>query len=112
MAYRIRTAEQTRIAALLQQLRDQKAEIEQAAARFAETLAEVQGVYGDIASTARDRYDNASEAWQEGERGSAVAEWIDRLEEIEGRGEIELDLAELDEAIEEIDGMDTEPEAV
>lgn len=43
---------------------------------------EVAGILSDAATEAQEYADDRSEAWQEGERGSAYADWIGDLERL------------------------------
>lgn len=49
---------------------------------YNETLEQARGVIEDIHSQADSDYTDKSEKWQEGERGTAVKEWIDAIESI------------------------------
>lgn len=50
----------------------------------------------DVVGGLRERFDGMSERWQEGEKGEAVAEWLDLLEQM---------CDTYNELVEELDGL-------
>ena len=50
--------------------------------RFAEATEVARGIVEDAAFAADEYHDLKSEAWQEGDRGQAYAEWRDRLQQV------------------------------
>lgn len=48
----------------------------------AEAIETARGIMDDAASAAEEYHDDKSDAWQEGERGQAYAEWRDRLRSV------------------------------
>jgi hypothetical protein len=134
MAFRITKAEQNR----LQEIADKVAEerlafdtaVDEANAaiediysalneritRYNELLEEGRGVIEDIHSERQSDFDDKSERWQEGERGEATREWLDKLdsdkEEIEDIGELTfepLDFSEVEDHVEKLTEIEAEP---
>lgn len=61
-------------------LADLKAPVEAALAAYNEVVEEARGFVEDLASEHRGAFDDKSESWQNGDKGQAVSEWIDALE--------------------------------
>ena len=106
-----------KVAELFQQLEVEREMFTGTVQRLTEQINELQveafEVMDDAARSAEDYYDGKSEKWQEGERGSAYAEWRDRLREIaDGLGENfeALEVAEIDEPGWLNDINDSEPD--
>lgn len=71
---------QTAIDAYNEAVGPQRDAVKAALDTYNEKVADLKGVYEDIAGEARDYYDNRSEKWQEGDTGQAYQEWLDSLE--------------------------------
>ena len=57
-----------------------KGAVENALSAYNNTVTTLKGVYEEIASEAREYYDDRTEKWQEGEAGQAYSEWVNQLE--------------------------------
>jgi hypothetical protein len=65
--------------------------------RYNGALETLKAIYADIATEARDYYEERSEKWQEGEAGEQYSAWLDTLENADLE-DIDLELADdLDE---------------
>lgn len=62
-----------------QQIEDIYSDLNEKFERYGETLEEARGYMEDIHSERDGEYDEKSENWREGERGSATREWLDNL---------------------------------
>jgi hypothetical protein len=84
--------------------------------RYNEMLEEGRGVIEDIHSERQSDFDDKSERWQEGERGEATREWLDKLdsdkEEIEDITELTfepLDFSDVADHVEKLTEIEAEP---
>jgi hypothetical protein len=136
VAFKITKAEQKTIDELVAKFSTARADLELSVATYNETVNEargkiddslaalneirdeLRGVVEDIHSEKDGEFDDKSDNWKDGDRGSATREWIDGIEEvkdlieeeitIEPFEELEIDLSEIEDKLEE--GIPSEPE--
>jgi hypothetical protein len=136
MAFKLSKAEQVRIDELVTKFSSARANLELSVATYNETVNEargkvddelavlneirdeLRGVVEDIHSEKNGDFDDKSENWQDGDRGSATRTWIDAIEEvkdmlddeieIEVIDEMVIDLSEIEDKLEE--GISSEPD--
>ena len=71
-------------------VKELRAKLDERLEKLNEARDELRGFIEDMHSEMDSQYDDKSEKWKEGERGEATRTWIDKLDEI--KGEIEDDI--------------------
>lgn len=67
------------------------------------SLDELHTDFTETAEAMRDKYSDASDYWRESDRGEAVGEWLDSLEEMLDKAQsVTTEIDDLAEAIEEL----------
>lgn len=89
-------------------LEELKLKVEEALVSYNEGITEIHEWLGETISDFQSEFDDKSERWQEGNKGSAVTEWIDRLQtlcnsfesfDLDFPDAIDVDLPSFDETI-------------
>ena len=112
MTFKITKQTHARLISLATKASEQLAAIGNVRSELNGTLTELAVILSDERDQAQSDFDDKSETWQEGDRGSAVADWITRLDElvdnVEALPETD-DLEEIENFMPEIEDLETEP---
>lgn len=81
------------IAVFNEDIETSKANVETSVADYNELLEEARGLIQDISSQAESIMETRSEKWLDGDKGKAVSDWLEALQEPD-LGDIEVDLPE------------------
>lgn len=124
MAFKLSKAERKRIDDLLARMDEQAEKVQAEVTAYNETVNEargkvddeievykeirdeLRGVIEDIHGEKEGEYDDKSDNWRDGDRGSATYDWIQKLDEVKGTLEEDLEIPELEDLEIELPGSE------